>query len=96
MIPDGSRRPQEAPRAPQDGPKSRQERPKSRPDAASERSWRPPGADLAPKSPPEASRRPFRPPRGSILDPPEVAFRSLGRFVWSLPGSTFECFLALL
>ena len=41
--------PQEAPRAPRDGPRSCQERSKSCPETVSERSWRPPGADLSPR-----------------------------------------------
>ena len=61
-------RPQQRPRRPQDGPGSRQERPKSaprgsksRPNSASEPSWRPTGAHVAPKSPPEGH---FGPPAG--------------------------------
>ena len=71
MDPGGAK---SAPSWPQDGPKSCQERPKSRPQAVVERPGRPPGAHLAPKSPPEASRRPFYPPRGSILVSPGLLF----------------------
>ena len=63
------REPRSGPRSPKTGPRaarSAPRAPKSRPKSASERPWRPPGAHLAPDSPPETSRRPFQSPSKRI------------------------------
>ena len=52
---------------------------KSRP--VSERPWRPPGANLAPKSLPEAFRKEFWIPRSSVLDTPGDDFGGRERFI---------------
>ena len=74
-LPGRPRWSQEALRALQDDSKSRQEGRKSRPHAVSEWPGRPPGANLAPKSPRRPSGRhfgplgaPFWPLRGLILE----------------------------
>ena len=75
------RAPKSAPRAAktsQAPPRSASGRPKPRPGALPERSCRPSGAQLPPKSSPEASGSHFG-PRGSILDPAGAAVRGLGR-----------------
>ena len=74
----------------QERPKSRQDRPKSRPGALSKINQNLSFAQELPGGLQEA----ILPPRGSILEPPGGDFRGLGRFICSLPGSSFDCFSA--
>ena len=75
--PGGPREPQEATRAPQDDPKSRPKGRKSRPHAVSERPWRPPGANLAPKRPTGL--------QDAILAPSGLDFGPFGSRFWRPP-----------
>ena len=86
-LPGRPRWSREALRALQDESKSRQEGRKSRPHAVSEWPGRPPGANLAPKSPSEAFRMPFWPSRGSILAPAGFDFGGRPRPAQERPGS---------
>ena len=98
---EGNRRPKTAAKVdatkplakPQDNPKSRPKGRKSRPHAVSEWPGRPPGANLAPKSPSEAFRMPFWPSRGSILASAGVDFGGRPRPAQERPGSFGESML---
>ena len=86
--PGGQNDPQERPRRGRERPKRSQDDPKSAPRAGGLREpWWPPGADLAPKRLSEPSGEAFWPPRGWILAPPGLPFRSFQRFLRSLAGS---------